>query len=94
MASRGEAREHEAKGNPYHKKHRFAASFCFLFLYFKVLFRSVLPYFVTGWQIVSFKIAALGARALLAMTESVGLIENTERKIQSSDPVKRFLFVD
>ena len=48
MASRGEAREHEAKGNPYHKNMGFAASFRFLFLYFKVLFRSAQLYFVTG----------------------------------------------
>ena len=32
--------------------------------------------------------------ALLAMTESVGLIENTECKIQALDSVKRFVFVD
>ena len=32
--------------------------------------------------------------ALLAMTESLGLIKNTERKIQSLESVKRFLFVD
>ena len=57
------------------------ASFRFLFLYFRVLFRSVQSYFVTGWQIVPSKIAASGARALLAMTESVGWIENTEREI-------------
>ena len=31
--------------------------------------------------------------ALLAMTESVGLIENTERKIQSSDSVKPLLYL-
>ena len=33
VASRGEAREHEARGNPYHKRHGFTASFCFLALY-------------------------------------------------------------
>ena len=33
MASRGEAREHEAKRNPYHKNMRFAVSFCCLTLY-------------------------------------------------------------
>ena len=43
MASRSEAREHETRKNPYHKKHGFAASFRFLFLYFKVLFRSAQP---------------------------------------------------
>ena len=40
MASRNEAREWETRQKPYHKKHGFTASFCFLFLYFKVLFRS------------------------------------------------------
>ena len=43
MASRGEAREHEAKGNPYHKKHGFTASFCCLVLYSKVPFHSAQP---------------------------------------------------
>jgi hypothetical protein len=43
MASRGEAREYKTKRNLYHKKHGFTASFCFLFLYFKVLFRSAQP---------------------------------------------------
>ncbi len=33
MASRGEAREHETRGKPYHKRHGFTASFCFLALY-------------------------------------------------------------
>ena len=47
MASRGEAREHEARRNSYHKNHGFAASFRFLYLHFKVLFRSALPYFVS-----------------------------------------------
>ena len=48
---------------------------CFILLprsLFMVLFRSALPYFVTGWQIVPLKIAAAGARALLAMTNLVG----------------------
>ena len=58
-------------------KKEFAASFRFLSslqgsVHFKVLFRSALPYFVTGWQIASLKIAASGARALLAMTNLVG----------------------
>ena len=43
MASHGEAWEHEAKGKPYHKNMGFAASFRFLSLYFKVLFRSAQP---------------------------------------------------
>ena len=42
-ASRGEAREHVAKRNPYRKKQRFAASFRFLSLHSKVLFRSAQP---------------------------------------------------
>ena len=54
-------------------KKEFAASFCFLFLHSKVLFRSAQPYFVTGWQTVPFKIAASGAKcALLAMTNLIG----------------------
>jgi hypothetical protein len=48
MASHGEAWEREAKGNPYHKNMGFAASFRFFSLYFKVLFRSAQPYFVSG----------------------------------------------
>ena len=48
VASRGEAREHEARGNPYHKKHRFAASFRFRFLHSNALFRYGKPYFVPG----------------------------------------------
>ena len=81
MASRGEAREHEARehgstkqeGSSITKNTRFAASFCVLFPYFKVLFRSALSYFVPGWQIVPLKIAASGAKcALLAMTNLVG----------------------
>ena len=43
MASRGEAREHEARGKPYHKKMGFAASFRFLALPSKALFHSVQP---------------------------------------------------
>ena len=63
-------------GSPITKNMRFAASFRFLFLhYFMVLLHSVQPYFVTGWQIDSFKIAALGARALLAMTNLAGFAE-------------------
>ena len=31
---------------------------------------SKIPYFVPGWQIAPFKIAASGARALLAMTQN------------------------
>ena len=61
-------------GSPITKNMRFAASFCFLFLHFKVLFRSVQPYFVPGWQIVPFKIAA--SLSLLAMTNLVGFAEN------------------
>ena len=60
-------------GSPIAKNMRFAASLRFLFLYFKVLFRSVQPYFVTGWQIVPFKIAA--SLSLLAMTNLVGFAE-------------------
>ena len=63
-------REYVAKRNPYHKNHGFAASFRFLSLPSKVLFRSAQPYFVPGWQIAPFKIAASGAGALLAMTQN------------------------
>ena len=63
-------------GSPITKNIRFAASFRFLFLhYFMVPFHSVQPYFVTGWQIALLKIAASGARALLAMTNLVGFAE-------------------
>ena len=75
MASRDEAREHKARGNPYREKHGFTASFCFLFLYFKVLFHSVQPYFVPGFRFAPFKISASGARALLAMTNLIGFAE-------------------
>ena len=70
MASRGEVREHKTRGNSYYKNMGFAALFRVLFLHFKVLFRSAQPSFVTGWQIDSLKIAASGARALLAMTKN------------------------
>ena len=66
-------------GSPITKNMRFAASFRLLFLYFNVLFRSALPYFVTGWQIVRFKIAASGARALLAMTNLIGFAEKRNK---------------
>ena len=49
VASRDEAREWEARRQPYRKNMRFAASFRFLFLhYFMVLLHSLQPYFVTG----------------------------------------------
>ncbi len=60
-------------GSPITKNMRFAASFRFLFLYFRVLFRSVQPYFVTGCRFVPFKIAA--SLSLLAMTNLVGFAE-------------------
>ena len=49
--------------SPITKNVRFAVSFRFLFLHLKVLLRSVLPYFVPGWQIVSLKIAASCAKS-------------------------------
>ena len=67
------------KGSPITKNMGIAASFCVLILYFKVLFRSAQPYFVTGRQIVSLKIAASGARALLAMTNLVGFAEKRNK---------------
>jgi hypothetical protein len=75
MASRGEAWEHEAKRNPYNKKHGFAASFRSIIVRFGMTNR-----FVKDCRVAS----------LLAMTESVGLIENAERKTESSESVKRF----
>ena len=72
------------RGKSYHKKiwdsplhsafSLFLSRFCSfqVSVHSKVLFRSALPYFVTGWQTVPFKIAASGARALLAMTNLVG----------------------
>ena len=62
MASRSEAREHETRRNSYHKNMDSLASFRFLTLPSKVLFRSIQPYFASGWQIVSSKIAASGAK--------------------------------
>ena len=40
--------------------------------HFQIPVRSVSSCFVPGWQVVPFKIAASGARALLAMTNLVG----------------------
>ena len=60
------------EGSPITKNMRFATSFRFPSLSFKVLFRSAQPLFVPGWQIVSSKIAASGARALLTMTRLIG----------------------
>ena len=45
-------------------------------LHFQIPVRSVSSCFVPGWQIVPFKIAASGARALLAMTNLIGSLEN------------------
>ena len=44
--------------------------------HFQIPIRSVSSCFVPGWQIVPFKIAASGARALLAMTNLIGSLEN------------------
>ena len=41
--------------------------------HFQIPVRSVSSCLVPGWQIVPFKIAASGARALLAMTNLIGL---------------------
>ena len=41
--------------------------------HFQIPVRSVSSVFVPGWQIVPSKIAASGARALLAMTNLIGL---------------------
>ena len=41
---------------------------------FQIPVRSVSSCFVPGWQIVPFKIAASGVRALLAMTKLVGFV--------------------
>ena len=87
MASRGEAREHEAKENPYHKNMGIAASFRFLSLSFKVLFRSVLPYFVSGWQIASLKIAASGAKLRPPRNDRIGRLD---RKYGTQNPLFRF----
>ena len=69
VAKHGSTKQEEI---PITKNRRFAASFRFLALPSKALFHSALPYFVPGWQIVPSKIAASGARALLAMTNLVG----------------------
>ena len=64
-----------------------------LFIYGSVSFRSTIVRYGMANRFV--KDCRVGRKecALLAMTESVGWIENTERKIQSSDSVKRFVFV-
>ena len=43
--------------------------------HFQIPVRSVSSYLVPGWQIVPVKIAASGARALLAMTKLTGFVE-------------------
>ena len=68
VAKHGSTKQEEI---PITKNRRSAASFRFLALPSKALFHSAQPYFVTGWQIVPSKIAASGARALLAMTNLV-----------------------
>ena len=95
MASRGEAREHEAKRNPYRKKHGIR---CFV-LRLHSLFQGSVSFrpttFRYGMTNRSVKDCRVGRKscAFLAMTEPIGSIENTERKIQPSDSIYRFLFV-
>ena len=72
MASRSKAREWETRRQPYHKKHGIRC-FVSLPLSFRVLLRSVQPYFVPGCRFVPFKIAA--SLSLLAMTNLVGFSE-------------------
>jgi hypothetical protein len=94
MASRGEAREHVAKRNTYNKKHGNRCVDPLPLSSFQgfVSFRSTIFRFVMTNR--SVKDCRVGRKicALLARTESVGSIENTERKIQSSDSVKPLLF--
>ena len=71
IASRGEAREHVAKRNTYH----YAASFR------PAIFR----YGMTNRFVKDCRVGRKEC-ALLAMTESVGLIENTERKFNFPIP--------
>ena len=71
------------EGIPITKNMRFAASFR----------ATIFRYGMTNRIVKDCRVGRKNC-ALLAMTESVDLIENTERKIQSSDSVKRFLFVD
>ena len=63
-----------------------------LFIYGSVSFRATIVR--SGMTNRSVKDCRVGHKscALLARTESLGLIENTERKIQSLESVKRFLF--
>ena len=95
-ASRGEAREYEARRNPYRKKQEIR---CFVLRHLS-LFQGSVSFRATivryGMTNRSVKDCRVGRKkcALLAMTESVGWIENTEREIQSLESVKRFLFVD
>ena len=71
MASRGEAREHVAKRNTYH----YAASFR----------PDIFRYGMTNRFVKDCRVGRKEC-ALLAMTESVGLIENTERKFNLPIP--------
>ena len=96
MASHGEAREYEARRNPYRKKQEIR---CFVLRHLSlfqgfVSFRPTIFRFGMTNRIV--KDCRVGRKncALLAMTKSIDSIENTERKIQSLESVKRFLFVD
>ena len=95
VASRGEAREHETRRNPYHRKTwiRCVSSLLLSLFQGSVSLRSTIVRYGMTNRIV--KDCRVGRKkcALLAMTGSVGLIENTERKIHSSDSVKRFVFV-
>jgi len=88
VAKHGSAKQ---KRKPYHKKWICCVVPLPLSLFQgSVSFRSTIVRF--GMTNRSVKDCRVGRKkcALLAMTESVGLIENTERKIQSLESVKRF----
>ena len=76
MASRGEARDYKQAGILIAKNMRVAASFRL----------TIFRFGMTNRIVKDCRVAAL-----LAMTKSVGLIENTERIIHASDSVKCFL---
>ena len=90
VAKHGSAKQ---KGIPIHKKHGILCVVLLPLSLFQgsVSFRATIFRFGMTNRFV--KDCRVGRKncALLAMTKSIGSIENTERKIQSSESVKTFL---
>ena len=93
MASRGEAWEYEARRNPYRKKQEIRCVVLLPLSLFQgsVSFRPTIFRFGMTNRFVKDCRVGRKSCALLAMTKSIGSIENTERKIQSLESVKTFL---